>query len=211
MYLALLQRQISVGLLSMAQVLVVSAHPLQDSLCQYISQTVQQELAQLGHQVTVDDLYAQQFMPCLTLEERSIFYQGIQPSTDTEPYVKRLLQAEHIVLVFPTWWYNFPAILKGWFDRVWLPEQAFSYTAAGSLQPRLDHLKTVVAITSLGSPAWYDRWIARRPIRQILRYGILASCAHAKLHYLPLYQVKDLTNSQLERHLAHIRKVLQTL
>jgi len=39
--------------------------------------------------------------------------------------VERLLAAEGLVLVFPIWWFGFPAVLKGWFDRVWAPGFAY--------------------------------------------------------------------------------------
>lgn len=195
----------------MAQVLMVIAHPLTDSLCQYLAQQVRQELQRLQHQVIVDDLYAQAFNPCLSASERGDYYQALQPSSDTAPYTQRLLNAEHLILIFPTWWYGFPAILKGWFDRVWLPDQAFSYSAQGTLIPKLQHLKQVLAITSLGSPHWYDRWFAHYPIKRTLKHGILASCARTKLHYLPLYQVKAASPTQIERHLTHIRGLLQRL
>ena len=37
----------------------------------------------------------------------------------------QLAAAEVLILVFPTWWFGFPAILKGWFDRVWAPGVAY--------------------------------------------------------------------------------------
>jgi len=41
--------------------------------------------------------------------------------------IDRLMSAEALVLVFPTWWFGFPAILKGWFDRVWAPGIAYDH------------------------------------------------------------------------------------
>ena len=53
--------------------------------------------------------------------------------------IDRLLKAEGLIFVFPTWWYGMPAILKGYLDRVWLPGVAFD-VVAGSTRPLLSQL-----------------------------------------------------------------------
>jgi putative NADPH-quinone reductase len=68
------------------------------------------------------DLYADQFQPVLTLAEREVHYAVGANLAGVEGYVERLRAAEALVLCFPTWWYGMPAILKGWFDRIWLPD-----------------------------------------------------------------------------------------
>jgi NAD(P)H dehydrogenase (quinone) len=84
-----------------------------------------------GHQVDDLDLYAERFEPVLTLTEREGYFEVGANLSSVERYVERLCAAEALVLCFPTWWYGMPAILKGWFDRVWLPGVAFSSPAAG--------------------------------------------------------------------------------
>lgn len=57
------------------------------------------------------------------------------------------------MLVFPQWWFNFPAILKGFFDRVFAPGVAFDHDAAGGrIVPRLRNIRLFWALTSTGSP-----------------------------------------------------------
>ena len=51
----------------------------------------------------------------------------------SKPHIERLKWAEAILFVYPTWWYGLPAMLKGWFDRVWAKDVAFTLQAgAGS-------------------------------------------------------------------------------
>ena len=38
----------------------------------------------------------------------------------------RLEKADFLIFVFPIWWGGVPAILKGWFDRVWIEGVAFT-------------------------------------------------------------------------------------
>ena len=56
------------------------------------------------------------------------------------PYVDRLLAAEALVLVFPVWNYGYPAILKGFFDRVFLPGVSF-ILADGGVKPNLNNIR----------------------------------------------------------------------
>jgi NAD(P)H dehydrogenase (quinone) len=109
-----------------------------------------------------------------------------------------LLAAEVLVLVFPTWWFAMPAMLKGWFDRVWALSIAYNQTDTGALLPRLHGLKRTIAITTLGSPWWVDRLVLRRPVRKVLKRAILGVCApKSKLEFLSFYGCEKLTEAQV--------------
>lgn len=101
----------------------------------------------------IEDLYLSGFSPALTADERRSYYSPTFNSAAAQDQIDRLLSAEALVLVFPTWWFSFPAILKGWFDRVWAPGIAYDHaTDLGSIKPRLHNLQRALAVTSLGSP-----------------------------------------------------------
>ncbi len=122
--------------------LVVSSHPVSESLCMRLTRRVVRRLGDLGHEVILEDLYAQNFQPVLTKQERSTYYQNPYDASAVAGEVDRLLGAEALILVFPTWWFGFPAILKGWFDRVWGPGIAYDHANDfGPITPRLEKLK----------------------------------------------------------------------
>ncbi len=53
-------------------------------------------------------------------------HKGPEPTPDgLAVYVDALQRADALVFCFPTWWLGMPAILKGYFDRVWRPGVAF--------------------------------------------------------------------------------------
>jgi NAD(P)H dehydrogenase (quinone) len=116
--------------------LLVFAHPLGDSLNARLAATVEAKARAQGWQVTRRDLYAKGFDPRLTVEERQGYY---GPPAETLAEEKQeLTAAQVLILVFPTWWFGFPAILKGWFDRVWAPGLAFDHSPGfGPMLPRL--------------------------------------------------------------------------
>ncbi|MBJ8553964.1 NAD(P)H-dependent oxidoreductase [Acinetobacter bereziniae] len=140
--------------------LVVIAHPINDSLCHRMAKTAIASLIANGHEVVVEDLYAADFAPALTYEERLTYYGPAFDQTAVKQKIVDLLSVEALILVFPTWWFGFPAILKGWFDRVWAPGIAYNHSSdLGAIQPKLNHLRYTLAITSLGSPWRVDRLI----------------------------------------------------
>lgn len=190
--------------------LVVTAHPLSASLCSTFTEQVVRQLKDMGHDVDVEDLYAQGFEPALTIAERESYYAQTYSVTAVQAQIDRLLQAEALVLVFPTWWFGFPAILKGWFDRVWAP--SFAYDHAGDLGPikaRLTRLEKVLVITTLGSPWWVDWFILRQPVKKIIKWALLGTCApKAKLVMLSLYKSESLSEQRVIHFSARIKGVL---
>jgi putative NADPH-quinone reductase len=175
-------------------VLLVTAHPLADSLCAALAERAAAALAEAGHVVVREDLYAQAFAPALTSMERASYYASEYAAAAVAGQAERLLAADAIVLVFPTWWFGFPAILKGWFDRVWGPGIAYDHADdLGPIKPRLGKLRRVLAVTSLGSPWWVDTLVMRHPLRRILKVALLGTCApNCRFEMLSLYKAEKL-------------------
>jgi putative NADPH-quinone reductase len=113
-------------------------------------------------------------------------------------------------LCFPTWWFSFPAILKGWFDRVWAPGIAYDHaTDLGPIKPRLHKLKKVLVVTSLGSPWWVDWLVMRQPVKRVLKTAILGTCApNCRFEMLSIYKSERLSDAQVRRFSMKIEKAL---
>ena len=183
----------------MTRCLIVTAHPLAQSLTARLASTLEKEARAQGWQVTRRDLYAEDFDPRLTPEERQGYY-ATPPATLADEK-RDLIQAQVLILVFPTWWFGFPAILKGWFDRVWTPGTAFDHAPGfGPMLPRLDGLQEVLAVTTMGAPAWIDWLVLRRPVRRILRLAILKPCApKARLTWRVLHGAEAVAEPRIAR------------
>src|SRR5262245_7375112 len=126
---------------------VVYANPSSNSFAAAVHRHIVESLATRGHQVDDLDLYADHFQPVLTLAEREAYYGVGANLAGVEKYVERLQAAEALVLCYPTWWYGMPAILKGWFDRIWLPGVAFHNTAGG-IKRGLTNIGKLVVVTT---------------------------------------------------------------
>lgn len=190
--------------------LVVTTHPLNDSLCAVLTQHVVTLLTNAGCQLTVEDLYGETFSPVLTASERRSYYGENYDSSDIAAHVKKLQETETLILLFPTWWFGFPAMLKGWFDRVWGPGIAYDHASDfGPIQPRLNRLRNVLVITTLGAPWWVDRLVMRQPLKKIVKLALLGACAkNSKLKYLSLYSSETLNEHKINAFKYKIEKTL---
>ena len=104
------------------------------------------------------DLYAEGFPSALGREERLNYEMTGTNLTGVRAYVDRLRWAEGLILVFPTWWYGMPAMLKGYLDRVWLPGVAFDMKPDGTVSTdRLKSLRRIIVITTYGGSCWMVR------------------------------------------------------
>jgi len=184
---------------------VVLAHPLSDSLAAHFAGRIVSKLGQKGHSVQLHDLYSEGFNPVLSPKEREAYY------SDKFEDSAGLTETEALVLVFPTWWFGVPAILKGWIDRSFLPGVAYDHaTDLSALRPRLTGLRHVLVVTTLGSPAWIDWLILRRPVRRVLKWGVIKACApQARFSMLSLYKAEQPTPERVARFTTRIDKELE--
>ncbi|MBI5784826.1 MAG: NAD(P)H-dependent oxidoreductase [Rhodocyclales bacterium] len=190
--------------------LVVVAHPVADSLCHTLAHAAIEALGAAGHEVAIEDLCQSGFAPALTAAERQSYYRPPYDASAIEPQIARLLAAEALVLVFPTWWFGFPAVLKGWFDRVWAPGVAYDHADDyGPIRPRLHDLKRTLAVTSLGAPWWVDRFVLRQPVKKVLKTALLGTCApNCRFEMVSLHRAERLTPPQVDLACQRVRRAL---
>lgn len=193
--------------------LVVLSHPLAASLNRHFAETAVAELKAAGHDVTFLDLYQAEFDPRLSRIERASYYDTFFDASALERHAEALRQAEVLVLVFPTWWFGLPAMLKGWVDRLFAPGIAFDHGSDfGPIKPLLHKLRHVVAVTTLGSPWWVDWLVMRRPVRRILKWGVFGACApKARFALLPFYASEKPRPERVRRFSERIRQQLKKI
>lgn len=193
--------------------LVVLAHPLPESFAASVARTVVEALEEQGHVVDLLDLYAEDFDPRLSASERAAYMEpGYQP-TEVSGMVERLQAADGLVLVFPQWWFNLPAIMKGFIDRILVPGVAFEHDKAGGrIVPLLTHIRTLWVVTSTGSPWWVVHLYMGNPLKRILKRGVAAFCAKGvDFRMLAIHDMDRATEEKRKRFLARIRAVFMHL
>ena len=191
------------------RVLVLYAHPVEESYGAALHRTVVERLAAAGHVVDDCDLYAEGFEPVLSRDERLRYHAGAANRTGVEAYVERLLAAEALVMVHPVWNFGYPAILKGFIDRVFLPGVSFRMEN-GKVRPNLHNVRKLAVVTTYGADRLRaflagdpPRRLATRMLRATIRRG-------APIRYLAHYDMKRSTDASRARFLARVRAEMST-
>lgn len=136
-------------------VLVVFAHPNHDSLNYALLEQTKAGLADAGHDVEVLDLYAENFDPVLTFDKEHR-RRELHCRPETEQYRQQVRWADHLVFIFPIWWGGMPAILKGYFDKVFT--SGFSYHFKWVIPKGHLKNKTAWIITTDDTPALFQNF-----------------------------------------------------
>ena len=186
------------------RVLVIFAHPVAESFGGALHRTVVEALTAAGHEVDDCDLYAEDFQPVLTRQERLDYHNLAVNRQPVESYVQRLERAEALVLVHPVWNYGFPAILKGYFDRVFLPGVSFRLEN-GAVSPNLQHITKLAAIVTYGGTRWRTFLMGNPPRRLFMRMLRALVKPFAPVKFLALYDMNNVGEGQRLRFLEKVR------
>jgi putative NADPH-quinone reductase len=189
------------------RVLVIYCHPVAESFAAAAHKVVLQTLIEADHEVMDVDLYAENFDPVMDRQERLDYLNTDRNERLVKRYDEQLAAADAIVLVYPAWWYGMPAMLKGYFDRVWLPGVAFDVTPDGRvLTERLQRIRRIVVVTTYGGPWWMVRIALGDPARKLVSRAIRALCARGcRVDWYVHYNMYRATPRQLSRFLERIR------
>jgi NAD(P)H dehydrogenase (quinone) len=130
---------------------IVYAHPAAESFCREVLHAFCLGLEEKGHTFEVNDLYKNEFLSEMDAGQykREL---GMDPDAalplDVKAEHEKLAKADALVFIYPNWWSDVPAKLKGWFDRVWSYGYAYFYEKDGQRQSRVHPKKALVICTA---------------------------------------------------------------
>lgn len=188
------------------KILILLGHPDKSGMCGTLAGAYEVAAREAGHDVTRLNIGEMRFDP--------ILHKGYRERQEHEPdlrlFCDLLGASDHFVVVYPVWWVGMPAILKGLFDRVWLPGSAFRYirTKAGTqtiFWHRLFRGKTAHIIMTSGTHPLLVRFLPGNVNAQ-LRWGILWF-AGFKVRTDWFGPAEDASESKKIRWLARVRKL----
>lgn len=193
------------------RILYLYCHPLAESFHAAIRDAGVETLRAAGHEVDLCDLYAEGFEPILTAEMRRDYHDVTLNRKGIENYIERLHRAEALVVQFPTWCFGFPAMLKGFFDRLFSPGITFDLSDPANVKPMLGHIRQVVGISSYGRDRWRAFVVGDPPRKMITRYLRWFVSRRARIRYLALYHMNVATDAQRKAFMARVSAELRTL
>lgn len=152
----------------MKMILIINGHPVKDSFSFALANAYQKG-AEIGKynvsRINIRDL---DFNPNLEFGYKKTLV--LEP--DIENAINLIKQADHIVWIYPMWWYGAPALLKGFIDRTFLPDIAFK-SRTGKLPEKLLKGKSARIIITSDTPRWFDRLYMKSPAINQLKKGTL--------------------------------------
>lgn len=187
-------------------VLVVYCHPVPTSFVAAVRDRVVEALERRGHDVRVEDLYAQGFGPSLTAAERLAHREiGVEP--ELQEYATNLRWCDSIVFVYPTWWSGMPATLKGWLDRVWARGVAWDLPpGASTVRGRLRNVRRLAIVTTHGS-ARRINWLEGQAGRGTVFRSLRVLCHPlVRTTWLALYRMDHIDDSVRAKFLDKVER-----
>ena len=189
------------------KVLYVYCHPLPESFHAAIRAEALAGLAEAGHAVDLLDLYAEGFDPVLSQDGRRHYHEVGRNRAGLEPIVARLQAAEALVIQFPTWCFGPPAMLKGFFDRLFMPGVAFDISDPAHVEPILRNVRKIAGVVTYGRPRHMAWWMADPPRKIVTRY-LRWFTGGARTDYHALYHMNVASEARRRRFMAEVRAAM---
>lgn len=186
--------------------LIVYVNPDTESFSHRILETVKDYSLEKGHEVEVRDLYKMNFNPVLSLEELRALDKDNSVSADVKEEQKYLDWAEVVTFIYPIWW-QIPAMMKGYMDRVFSYEYAYVYTDKGPKGLLGD--KKVFRFNSMGTHREvYEKNGLRVAYESAIDEGILQSTG-MKVVESRLFGPSPRRNKELgDKYLEEIKEII---
>lgn len=193
--------------------LVVYCHPKPDSFNAAVLNKVLAKLTAAGAEIRVSDLYASGFDPVLSAAELDQYLDCSKNTQPVQEEVDNVLWCDTVIFVYPTWWYGLPAMLKGWLDRVLLPNVAFLMPCEvyKDIRPGLRHITRFGLFTTCGASRLLTSVIGAPGRRTLMRgMGLLCERQCRKV-FAAHYQMDSSTPESRAAHLRNVDTAMDKL
>lgn len=155
--------------------LIVLASENQKSLCSQLFEQAKQIAQERQVSYEISDLYAMDFDPLLRQEEIAMLHTEGKVVEAVKREQEKIGRADRILFIYPVWWWDRPAILKGWFDRVLTQGFAFKMTEKGPVG-LLTNKKAAILRTASYKKSYYERTGGQFAISCGIRDGSFRFC-----------------------------------
>lgn len=189
-------------------ILVVYAHPKEESFTHFIYAHTLKRLQEKGHKVKARNLYKIGFNPVLSSQDLENSALGSTLSEDILKEQTYINWCHMIILIYPIWWWGTPAILKGWIDRVFCKGFAYDHSEKGPLG-KLS--KKALVIQTVGMPSSYPEILESGHLfKRSVAEGFFSFCGITDCQILSLYGLLWPKMVKVSDHLRDIDTFLST-
>lgn len=189
----------------MKKILIINGHPDNESFNFALVEAYKKGAISSGSEVKEIVVRDLDFNPNLQF--------GYRKRTVLEPHLieaqQKIKWAEHIILVYPVWWGSIPAIMKGFFDRVFLPGFAFQKRENSIWWDKLLKNKSARIISTLDQPGWYYWLVYSQPSNNAIKKSTLNFCGITPVKVTNIGPLKLSKETYRENWLNKIEKLGQ--
>ncbi len=188
--------------------LIIYCHPNPQSFNHAVLETVSRELQPKG-EIRVKDLYQMNWNPVLGPSDFEKLFSG-QANPDVAQEQNDIRWADLLVFIFPIWWNDRPALLKGWIDRVLSAGFAYQMTAEG-VQGLLGGKKALVITTSGGDQKTMEDTGILAAFKSTVVQGTLNFCGINDVTYKNCFAVPAVSDEERKKYLEEITALVKKL
>ncbi len=174
---------------------IVYAHPNSKSLNAKILDKTIEAMKDIEENYQLIDLYADDFDPRLIFNEEKK-RKNLYLEEDGKKYRELIGEADNIIFIYPVWWNDMPAILKGFIDKIFAAE--FAYRFKGIFQEGLLRGKKVLIINTMDEPKFYVKFFMRESHFKNFKKNILNFCGIKKVEKFTFFGVKNTKAKEFE-------------
>lgn len=187
---------------------IVYAHPWEGSFNHAILETIKKELDKSNEPYKIIDLYKESFNPVFSPEELQMYSIGETPYEKVKEYKKIIADSSELIFIFPIWWYDMPAILKGFLDKVMLKKFAYS-EENGEWTGLLTNITKVNVITT-ASMTKKDLVETGNAIQGVFLDSILTSLgiSNQNMQWIHLGEITDPNNDNRIKFLESLKNYI---
>lgn len=185
-------------------VLIILGHPNSSSFNHALAEACKTQILENGHTVIYHDLYKEKFNAVLG---------SLNPSKDNDidRHSFDLVNSDGIIIIHPNWWGQPPAIVKGWLDRVFLPDVAYKlekdadgkYVSTGLLKAQI-----AIVLNTSNTPDELEEELFKDPLETIWKNRVFKFCGVTNFKRINFRVIKDSDFNQRTIWLSEIRQLI---
>lgn len=187
----------------MKKIMVVVGHPQSNTFCEALGKTYRDAATAAGHEARLFLLSSMAFDPILHEGNRRA--QPLEP--DLQEAHEALKACDHLVIVFPLWCGDMPALLKGFIERILQPDLIMRKGTENAMNWSIFANKSARIVITMGMPTWVYRWWYRGYALKLLTRNILNFIGIRPVRHTLFGMVADVRSALRDRWIEEVREL----
>ncbi|MGH1339124.1 MAG: NAD(P)H-dependent oxidoreductase [Aureispira sp.] len=188
-------------------ILIINGNPKEGSYSDALVEAYQEGATAAGNTIEVLDLRGLNF----DLSLQFGYNKTMKLEADLEKAIQKMQWCDHMVWIYPLWWSGYPALMKGFIDRTFLPGIAYKYHGNEYFPEQLFKGKTARIICTADSPSWFNYWALGNPSTKQLKKATLGFCGVKPVRTTFIGPIRNSTLAFREKWLQKVTAIGRNL